>query len=67
MTTENIPKLNPSQTEAVKHSGGPVLVLAGAGSGKTRIITERIAHLINNVGENPSGIFAVTFTKRQTR
>jgi DNA helicase-2/ATP-dependent DNA helicase PcrA len=64
MTTENIPKLNPSQTEAVKHSGGPVLVLAGAGSGKTRIITERIAHLINNVGENPSGIFAVTFTNK---
>lgn len=64
MTSEEKDKLNPSQSEAVSHPGGPVLVLAGAGSGKTRILTERIAHLIGNRGESPSGILAVTFTNK---
>ena len=64
MTSEEKDKLNPSQAEAVSHPGGPVLVLAGAGSGKTRILTERIAHLIEKKGESPSGILAVTFTNK---
>ncbi|HVY55022.1 MAG TPA: UvrD-helicase domain-containing protein, partial [Thermodesulfobacteriota bacterium] len=64
MTSEGKNNLTPSQAEAVTHAGGPVLVLAGAGSGKTRILTERIAHLIESRGENPSGILAVTFTNK---
>jgi DNA helicase-2/ATP-dependent DNA helicase PcrA len=56
--------LNPSQRDAVVHSGSPLLIVAGAGSGKTRVLTNRIAHLLAECGVAPYEVMAITFTNK---
>ncbi|MFC6089599.1 DNA helicase PcrA [Saccharothrix lopnurensis] len=63
-TARLLDDLNPAQRRAVEHAGSPLLVVAGAGSGKTRVLTRRIAHLLAERGVHPGEVMAITFTNK---